>query len=81
MRDINLHLSIDSVEIIHDRRLGVKLHVLIRSLLLIVGQEEVFQLLSEFWLRLCLVVDVVPDLLWRNGAIWLFLVVALPREH
>ena len=77
----NLHLSIDAVKVIHDWRLSFKLHVLVRSLLLIIGQEEVFHLPLKFRLWLWIVVHIVLDLLGRDCAIRGLLVLTLARNH
>lgn len=40
-----LHLSVDGVEVVVDRRFDVKLHVLVGCVALVIRQEEVVELL------------------------------------
>ena len=76
-----LHLSIDSIEVIHHRGLCVKLHVLVGCLLLIIWQEEIFQLLFKFRLGLWIVVHIIFDLLRGYYSIRGLFTVTLTRDH
>ena len=46
-----LHFSINRLHVIIHRRLSIELHMFVRSVLLVIRHEKVFQLALELWTR------------------------------